>query len=74
MRANCEFCVKKIVDTFCAPDAFASVAIPAAGSCVSENRACAAIVGHCSFGVIRAVFLSIQPDVVGQKVACYEET
>jgi hypothetical protein len=39
---------------------------------VSENCVCATIVGHCRFGIIPAVILSIQPDVVGQKVACYE--
>jgi hypothetical protein len=39
---------------------------------VSENCVCATIAGHSRFGVIPAVILSIQPDVVGQKVACYE--
>jgi hypothetical protein len=39
---------------------------------VSENCVCAAIVGHPRFGVIPAVIHSIQPDVVAQKVACYE--
>jgi len=39
---------------------------------VSENRVCAAIVGHSMFGVIAAVIHSIQPDVVGHKDACYE--
>jgi hypothetical protein len=39
---------------------------------VSENCGCATIVGHFRFGVIPDVLLSIQPDVVGQNVACYE--
>jgi hypothetical protein len=39
---------------------------------VREDFVCAAIIGRSRFGVIPAVILSIQPDVVGLKVACYE--
>ena len=39
---------------------------------MSENCVCATIVGHSRFGVLPAVILSIWPDVVGPKVACYE--
>ena len=65
---------QKALDTFCAPDAFAFETISPAGSCVSENGVCGTIVSHSRFSVISAVILSIQPDVVGPEVACYERT
>jgi hypothetical protein len=49
--------LQKTLDTFFAPDAFASQTIPAADSTISENLVYATIVGHSRFAVIPAVLL-----------------
>jgi len=55
---------QKILDTFCETNAFASEAIPATGSHMSEACVCVTIVGQYRFGVISGVILSIQAHVV----------